>query len=95
MKCNRCGKRRSSQAIGMHPNHFAEVCRQKLNTTLDRKPKHRPVKIVNKESDATQDESTEDEDPIFKIEEVSTVKTEGKQLLTKLQFLNQREQFVT
>ena len=71
------------------------VCRQKLNASLHRKPKHRSVKVVNRESDATEDESTEDEDPIFKIEEVSTVRTQGKQLLTKLQFLNQSEQFVT
>ena len=65
------------------------VCGQKLNTALDRKPKHPGVKFINRESDAT-----EDEDPIFKIE-VSTVQTQGKQLLTKVQFLNQSEQFVT
>ena len=46
-------------------------------------------------SDDSDDDLTDDEDPLFKIEEVSSVKTAGKQLNAKIIFSDTEELYNT
>ena len=104
--CNRCGKqgrdkREECIAYGQtcricsKPNHFAVVCRQKGKTPFQQKSQRRNVKMVTHETDESDEEFSEDEDPILKIEEVSVIKTPGKQLLVNLNLSTETGQFVT
>ena len=45
---------------------------------------HNNVKQVTEETDTSDDEMTDTEDPLFKIEEVSSMKTPGKQFNAKI-----------
>lgn len=51
--------------------------------------------MVTEETSEYEDESTDTDDPIFKIEEVSSVNCSGKQLFAKLKFSNETQQYVT
>ena len=105
-KCYRCGKQgrhKKEECIAYgqicricsKPNHFAVMCRQKGKPQTQQKPRERYVKAVTWENDRSDEELSEDEDPILKIEEVSNVKTPGKQLLVKLNLSSKEGQFVT
>ena len=60
-------------------NHFASVC-------LSLKQSTRDVRAVEESDEESVEES--DEQPIFRIEDVSSVKAQGKQLFAKLNFPN-------
>ncbi|KAK3737631.1 hypothetical protein QZH41_006456 [Actinostola sp. cb2023] len=86
-KCYHCGRQadhklKDCPAFGQtcrtcgKRNHFASVC-------LSTKTNTRDVRAVN-----DLDDFSSDEEPLFHIEEVSTVKSQGKQLLANLNFLN-------
>ena len=70
------------------------VRRQKLKTLKALKAKLLNVTVVNIESDASEGESVEEVDPIFK-KEVPTVKTQGKQMLTKPTICKSKQTLVT
>ena len=109
--CSRCGatkqhRKEECKAYGQtchlcsKPNHFASVCRFKNKPaggkTVSRG--HKSVKQVTEETDTSNDSDddlTDDEDPLFKIEEVSSVKTAGKQLNAKIIFSDTEELYNT
>ena len=109
--CNRCGatkqhRKEECKAYGQtchlcsKPNHFASVCRFRNKPaggkTVSRG--HKSVKQVTEETDTSNDSDddlTDDEDPLFKIEEVSSVKTAGKQLNAKIIFSDTEELYNT
>ena len=91
-KCTRCGspekhKLEDCRAYGQtclvckKPNHFATVCRFN-DKSKSRNPKHRDIRQV----ETSDEESEENDDPLFKIEEVSNMKTNGKQINANLVF---------
>jgi len=53
------------------------------------------VKQVTKETDTSNDDISDCEDPLFKIEEVSSVKTAGKQLNATIIFSDPEESYGT
>ena len=53
------------------------------------------MKQVTEETDTSDDEMTDTEDPLFKVEEVSSVKTPGKQFNAKIVFSNPEELYNT
>ena len=56
---------------------------------------HKSVKQVTEATETSEDEITDSEDPLFKIEEVSNVKTSGKQLNARIIFSDPKELFNT
>ena len=85
-KCTRCGspekhKLEECRAYGQtclvckKSNHFATVCRFN-DKSKSPNPKHRKVRQL----ETSQEESEENDDPLFKIEEVTNMKTNGKQI---------------
>ena len=66
------------------PNHFASVCRPKNKPTGE---KGRKEYNKSHETDESEEEATDNEDPFFKIEEDSSVKTPGKQFNPKIIYL--------
>ena len=106
--CSRCGdtrqhKKEECKAYGQtchlcsKPNHFASVCRFK-NKPAGGKTVLRgrnSVKQVTEETDTSDDDSSDSEDPLFKIEEVSSVKTAGKQINAKITFSDPEESYDT
>ena len=100
-KCTRCGspekhKLEDCRAYGQtclvckKPNHFATVCRFN-DKSKSRNPKHRDVRQV----ETSDEESEENDDPLFKIEEVSNMKTNGKQINANLVFSDMKEDYHT
>ena len=75
------------------PNHFASVCRQKNKPTGEKGRKR--VQQVKEETDESEEEATDNEDPFFKIEEDSSVKTPGKQFNPKIIFSDLKESYFT
>ena len=53
------------------------------------------MKQVTEETDTSDDDISVSEDPLFKIEEVSSVKTAGKQLNAKIIFSDPEESYDT
>ena len=53
------------------------------------------MKQVTEETDTSDDDSSDSEDPLFKIEEVSSVKTAGKQINAKITFSDPEESYDT
>ena len=53
------------------------------------------MKQVTKETDTSDDDIIDSEDPLFKIEEVSSMKTAGKQFNAKIIFTNPEELYNT
>ena len=97
--CSRCGgtKQHRKEECKAHgqtcylcskPNHFASVCRFKNKSASGKTilRGHNSVKQVTKETDTSDDDITNSEDPLFKIEGVSSVKTAGKQFNAKIIF---------
>ena len=89
-KCYRCGrlldhKLKDCPAFGQtcnpcgKENHFASVCLSSKQSTRD-------VRAVDQYDIESVEES--DEEPIFCIEDVSSVKAQGKQLYARLNFLS-------
>lgn len=74
------------------PNHFASVCRQKNKPTGE---KGRKEYNKSHETDESEEEATDNEDPFFKIEEDSSVKTPGKQFNPKIIFSDLKESYFT
>ena len=62
-------------------NHFTTVCRFN-DKSKSRNRKHRDVRQV----ETSDEESEENDDPLIKIEEVSNIKTNGKQINATLVF---------
>ena len=52
---------------------------------------HKSVKQVTEETDTSDDEMIDTEDPLFKIKEVSSVKTPDKQFNAKIVFSDPKE----
>lgn len=73
------------------PNHFASVCRQKNKPTGEKGRKE----YKSHETDESEEEATDNEDPFFKIEEDSSVKTPGKQFNPKIIFSDLKESYFT
>ena len=71
-------------------NHFATVCRFN-DKSKSRNRKHRDVRQV----ETSDEESEENDDPLFKIEEVSNMKTNGKQINANLVFSDMKEDYHT
>ena len=103
--CGRCGgpeqhKLEECKAYGQtclvckKPNHFASMCRLKDKHKSQRSA-HRHVRQVLEERDSSEEEPTDSDDPIFKIEEISNVKTPGKQINVDLVFSDEDEQYFT
>lgn len=89
-KCYRCGrlldhKLKDCPAFGQtcnscgKENHFASVCLSSKQSTRD-------VRAVDESDKESVEESGEE--PIFRIEDVSSVKAQGKQLYARLNFLS-------
>ena len=89
-KCYRCGrlldhKLKDCPAFGQtcnscgKENHFASVCLSSKQSTCD-------VRAVDELDKESLEESKEE--PIFCIEDVSSIKAQGKQLYTRLNFLS-------
>ena len=89
-KCYRCGRLldhelKDCPAFGQtcnscgKENRFASVCLSSKQSTRD-------VRAVDESDKESAEES--DEEPIFRIEDVSSVKAHGKQLLASLNFLS-------
>ena len=106
--CSRCGvtkqhRKEECKAYGQichlcsKPNHFASVCRFKNKPaggeTVNRG--NNSVKQVTEGTDTSDDEMIDTEDPFFKIEEVSSVKTPGKQFNAKIVFSDPEELYNT
>ena len=72
------------------PNHFATVCRFN-DKSKSRNPKHRDVRQV----ETSDEESEENDDLLIKVEEVSNMKTNGKQINTTLVFSDMKEDYHT
>ena len=72
------------------PNHFATVCRFN-DKSKSHNPKHRDVRQV----ETSEEESEASDDPLFKIEEVSNMKTNGKQINANLVFSDMKEAYHT
>ena len=75
------------------PNHFASVCRQKnkpAGETTAHKG-HKRVQQVTEETDKSEDEAIDSENPLFKIEAVSSVNTPGKQFYATIIFSDPEE----
>ena len=100
-KCTRCGspekhKLEDCRAYGQtclvckNTNDFATVCRFN-EKSKSRNRKHRDVRQV-KTSD---EESEENDDLLIKVEEVSNMKTNGKQINTTLVFSDMKEDYHT
>ena len=100
-KCTRCGgpekhKLEECRAYGQtclvckKPNHFATVCRFN-DKSKSHNPKHRGVRQV----ETFEEESEASDDPLFKIEEVSNMKTNGKQINANLVFSDMKEAYHT
>ena len=100
-KCTRCGgpekhKLEECRAYGQtclvckKPNHFATVCRFN-DKSKNHNPKHRDVRQV----ETFEEESEASDDPLFKIEEVSNMKTNGKQINANLVFSDMKEAYHT
>ena len=100
-KCTRCGspekhKLEDCRAYGQtclvckKPNHFATVCRFN-DKSKSRNPKHRDVRQV----ETSDEESEENDDLLIKVEEVSNMKTNGKQINTTLVFSDMKEDYHT
>ena len=79
------------------PNHFASVCFQKNKPAREKTAHkgHKRVQQVTEEADESEEEENDGEDLLFKIEEVSSVKTSGKQFNTKITFSDQEELYFT
>ena len=100
-KCTRCGspekhKLEDCRAYGQtclvckKKSHFATVCR--FNDKLkSRNPKHRDMRQV----ETSDEESEENDDPLIKIEDVSNMKTNGKQINATLVFSDMKEDYHT
>ena len=89
-KCYRCGrlldhKLKDCPAFGQtcnscgKENHFASVCLSSKQSTRD-------VRAIDESDKESVEES--DEKPIFRIEDMSSVKAQGKQLYARLNFLS-------
>ena len=100
-KCTRCGspekhKLEDCRTYGQtclvckNTNHFATVCRFN-DKSKSRNRKHRDVRQV----ETSDEESEENDDPLFKIEEVSNMKTNGKQINANLVFSDMKEDYHT
>ena len=100
-KCTRCGgpekhKLEECRAYGQtclvckKPNHFATVCRFN-DKSKSHNPKHRDVRQV----ETSEEESEASDDPLFKIEEVSNMKTNGKQINANLVFSDMKKAYHT
>lgn len=79
------------------PNHFASVCRQKnkpAGETTAHKG-HKRVQQLTEETDKSEEESIDREDPLFKIEAISSVKTPGKQFYATIIFSDPEELYFT
>ena len=79
------------------PNHFASVCFQKNKPAGEKTAHkgHKRVQQVTEEADESEEEENDSEDSLFKIEEVSSVKTSGKQFNAKITFSDQEELYFT
>ena len=71
------------------PNHFATVCRFN-DKSKNRNQKHKDVQV-----ETSDEESEETDDPLFKIEEVFNMKTNGKQINANLVFSDMKEDYDT
>ena len=104
--CSRCGgtkqhKKEECKAYGQtchlcsKPNHFASVCRLKNKLAGGKTVLwgRNSVKQVTEETDTSDDDISNSEDPLFKIEEVSSMKTAGKQLNAKIIFSDPEESY--
>ena len=87
-QCYRCGGKQrhsleSCPAFGHEcksckkPNHFASVCKSSQK---------RPIKQLTELPDEEQETDTDTDEFFYKVEEVSSVQTRGKQLYTTLEF---------
>lgn len=60
-----------------------------------RRKRSQRVQQVTEERDESEEEATDNEDPFFKIEEDSSVKTPGKQFNPKIIFSDLKESYFT
>lgn len=60
-----------------------------------RRKRSQRVQQVTEETDESEEEATDNEDPFFKIEEDSSVKTPGKQFNPKIIFSDLKESYFT
>ena len=79
------------------PNHFASV-RHFKNKPACGKTEHRGhngLKQVTEETETSDDEMTDRDNPLFKIEEVSSMKTPGKHFNAQITFSGSEELYNT
>ena len=72
------------------PNQFATVCSFN-DQSKSHNPKHRDVGQV----ETSEEESEESDDPLFKIEEVSNMRTNGKKINANLVFSDMKKEYHT
>ena len=72
-------------------NHFASVCRSR--TKSSGKFTNQNVRHVQFKEDTVEEDTSDSDDPLFKIEEVSHVKSQGRQFNTTLIFSDQDKQY--
>ena len=103
--CNRCGrpelhKLEDCKAYKQickfcsKPNHFAAVCRQKNRKIQQNKSSFKQVRQVTEEITSDSEvEPSDSDDSLLKIEEISSVKTQGKQLVSNIVFSDSEQRY--